>query len=120
MISYSDIASILSLTFMLYLTSQNHLIKLEQLLKDSQLWSEQPPTTLALASSAPFACDTMAFEQWLQFIFIPKMTEIIVQEHPLPTNMALAPMAEQVWQNMAHYHDVICLLRRFDSLLNQH
>jgi uncharacterized protein YqcC (DUF446 family) len=55
----------------------------------------------------------------LQFIFIPKMTELIAQRQPLPTNMALAPMAEHVWQGM-HYGDVlIAQLQQFDTLLSQ-
>ncbi|RPA62764.1 YqcC family protein [Shewanella frigidimarina] len=119
MISYSDLAFILSFMFMLYLASHNYLIKLEQLLKGFQLWSDTSPPVSALTSTAPFSCDVMAFEQWLQFIFIPKMTELVVQRQPLPTNMALAPMAEHVWQGM-HYGDVlIAQLQQFDTLLSQ-
>nr|WP_308424506.1 YqcC family protein [Shewanella ulleungensis] len=105
--------------FMLYLTSKNHLIKLEQLLKQCQLWSDALPSASALASHAPFACDTMAFEQWLQFIFIPKMTELIAQKHPLPTTMAIAPMAEQLWQGMPQRNVIIVHLQAFDVLLNK-
>ncbi|MBB1318254.1 YqcC family protein [Shewanella sp. SR43-4] len=119
MISYSDLALMLSFTFMLYLTSQNHLIKLEQLLKEFQLWSDILPPVSAMTSTAPFCCDVMAFEQWLQFIFIPKMTELVVQRHPLPSNMALAPMAEHVWQSKPHGEVMIAQLRQFDILLSQ-
>ncbi|PKH32097.1 MULTISPECIES: YqcC family protein [unclassified Shewanella] len=119
MISYSDLAFMLSFIFMLYLASQNYLVKLEQLLKEFQLWSDISPPASVMASTAPFCCDVMAFEQWLQFIFIPKMTELIAQRQPLPTNMALAPMAEHVWQGM-HYGDVlIAQLQQFDTLLSQ-
>ncbi|WP_445773799.1 YqcC family protein [Shewanella sp.] len=104
---------------MLYLASKNHLITLEQLLKQCQLWSDTPPSASALASNAPFACDTMTFEQWLQFIFIPKMTELIYRQQPLPSSMAIAPMAEQLWQGMAQRQSVINHLRAFDALLNQ-
>jgi uncharacterized protein YqcC (DUF446 family) len=106
-------------TFMLYLTSKNHLIKLEQLLKDFQLWSDISPSVSAMTSTAPFCCDVMAFEQWLQFIFIPKMTELIVLQQPLPTNMALAPMAEHVWQSKPHGSVMITQLQQFDALLSQ-
>lgn len=104
---------------MLYLASKNHLITLEQLLKQCHLWSDTQPSAAAMASHAPFACDTMAFEQWLQFIFIPKMTELVAQEHPLPTTMAIAPMAEQLWQGMTDYVELIRHLHDFDALLSQ-
>jgi uncharacterized protein YqcC (DUF446 family) len=103
---------------MLYLTSKNNLIKLEQLLKGVQLWSDLPPPVSAMASTAPFSCDVMAFEQWLQFIFIPKMSQLIEQQHPLPTNIAIAPMAEHLWQATPHYHALIELLRDVDCLLS--
>ncbi|WP_137226548.1 YqcC family protein [Shewanella sp. MEBiC00475] len=119
MISYSDLALILSFIFMLYLTSKNHLIKLEQLLKAYDLWSETPPPETAMVSTAPFCCDVMAFEQWLQFIFIPKMTELVVLQQPLPTNMALAPMAEHVWQSMPHGTIMVAQLQQFDAELSQ-
>lgn len=105
--------------FMLYFTCKNHLIILEQTLKQCSLWVDSAPSVHAMASSAPFACDTMAFEQWLQFIFIPKMRELIELEQPLPTNMAIAPMAEHVWQGMTDYAELIRHLHNFDSVLSQ-
>ncbi|GGB62226.1 hypothetical protein GCM10011607_23740 [Shewanella inventionis] len=105
--------------FMLYLTCKNHLIILEQTLKQCSLWSDDAPSKEAMASSAPFACDTMAFEQWLQFIFIPKMTELIQLQQPLPSSMAIAPMAEHVWKGMAQRQILITHLQSFDALLNQ-
>ncbi|MGB6138233.1 MAG: YqcC family protein [Shewanella sp.] len=105
--------------FMLYLTCKKHLIILEQILKQCSLWADSTPSVQAMASSAPFACDTMAFEQWLQFIFIPKMSELIEFQHPLPANMAIAPMAEHVWQGMTDYAELIRHLRDFDTLLSQ-
>ncbi|CAM4372486.1 YqcC family protein [Shewanella livingstonensis] len=104
---------------MLYLTSQNYLIKIEQLLKGFQLWSDVPPPVSDMTSTAPFCCDVMAFEQWLQFIFIPKMTELVAQQQPLPTNMALAPMAEHVWQSVPYGGVMIAQLQQFDILLSQ-
>jgi len=108
----------LSFTFMLYVTSKNNLIKLEQLLKELQLWSDLSPSASAMASTEPFSCDVMALEQWLQFIFIPKMSQLIEQQQALPTNIAIAPMAEHLWQAIPHYHALIELLRDLDCLLS--
>ncbi|MBR9726780.1 YqcC family protein [Shewanella intestini] len=104
---------------MMYVELKNQLVELEKQLKLLQLWSAQAISAQALASTAPFACDTMTFEQWLQFIFIPKMQQLMAAKMPLPTNMAIAPMAEHVWQSMPERHSIIELLRVLDALVNQ-
>lgn len=75
------------------------LVQLEQDLKQLKLWSEQAPSNEQLNSIQPFAVDTLAFEQWLQFIFIPKMTFLIDNKVALPKNMAVLPMAEESFKH---------------------
>ncbi|NKF50233.1 YqcC family protein [Shewanella sp. WXL01] len=96
---------------------QQQLVELESLLKSQQLWSTQAPSAQALASSAPFACDTLALEQWLQFIFIPKMTALIEAGLPLPSNMAIAPMAEHVWDGITERKALIQFIAQLDALV---
>jgi uncharacterized protein YqcC (DUF446 family) len=100
------------------ITCKTYLVELENLLKHHSLWSEQSPSDQALTSTAPFACDTLSFEQWLQFIFMPKMTQLIDCNQALPTQMHLAPMAEQVWQGNGNYQDIISLLSSMDEFIN--
>lgn len=102
---------------MIYASTQDLLVTLQHQLKTHQLWSDTAPTAAELASTAPFACDTLRLEQWLQFIFIPKMQQLVTQQATLPTNMAIAPMAEHVWQSQPQYQSVIALLSDFDTLL---
>jgi uncharacterized protein YqcC (DUF446 family) len=117
MLSYSTFAIVFEPLYMLYEASLTFLVKLEQQLKLLGLWSLTPPSTIALASTAPFACDTLAFEQWLQFIFIPKMQQLIDTQSSLPSQMAIAPMAQQVWQALPERQEIIALLDQFDQLL---
>jgi len=70
------------------------LIDLEQELRVMNLWEFIEPSPDALASTEPFAIDTLTFPQWLQFIFIPKMAFLIDQQ-TLPANCSIAPMAEE-------------------------
>ncbi|GAA0784304.1 hypothetical protein GCM10009193_00760 [Shewanella aestuarii] len=102
---------------MIYEVSLTFLVALEQQLKAGKLWSTTQPSASAMASTAPFACDTLSFEQWLQFVFIPKMQQLIITKSPLPTNMAVAPMAEQIWQNEADKQIIIKQLVKFDQLI---
>ena len=70
-------------------------------LKSLKLWKIQQPSAAELASSAPFCCDTLAFEQWLQFIFIPRITQLIHQQQALPAKIALMPMAEESFKHLS-------------------
>lgn len=88
------------------------LSQLEQDLKHLQLWSEQAPSNEQLNSVQPFAVDTLVFEQWLQFIFIPKMINLVDNKMPLPKNMAVLPMAEERFK----HQQVTALLKTIEQL----
>ena len=90
--------------------------KLITALQQTNMWRAEPPSPQALASQAPFCIDTMAFEQWLQFVFLPRMTTLIGQEVPLPQTMSLMPMAEQSWGARAELVPLLDVLKAFDYL----
>ncbi len=70
---------------------------LEQELRTQDRWDETPPPAAALRSTQPFAVDALSFEQWLQWILLPKLNSLLAQRLPLPTNCAIRPMAEEVY-----------------------
>lgn len=74
-----------------------HLQRLEHELRQLGWWSDIAPDADALHSSAPFCHDSMAFDQWLQWVFIPGIRDILQKKKPLPDNCAIAPMAEIAW-----------------------
>lgn len=104
---------------MLYQQTHEKLQLLTQALQMAHKWSLHVPSREAMASTAPFACDVMPLEQWLQFIFIPRMQWLIDQRQSLPTQIAIAPMAEHVWQALPDLQPVIKILAELDVLLNE-
>lgn len=94
------------------------IIKLEQSLREAQLWSSFAPSQEALQSQLPFALDTMAFEQWLQFVFIPKMSDIINTKSILPVSLQLLPMAEQSPSVTNNQSGVIDVIKQIDSVFS--
>jgi uncharacterized protein YqcC (DUF446 family) len=74
------------------------LIDVEWELRNLGLWSAQRPSDTALSSTQPFAIDTLRFEQWLQFIYLPTLHTLIAQEEALPTACGVAPMIEEVYR----------------------
>ncbi|MGL4476367.1 MAG: YqcC family protein [Shewanella sp.] len=103
---------------MLPVQTSAHLQQLQALMQELSLWQATPIDESALLSTAPFACDTMSFAQWLQFIFIPKMQQLLALGLSLPDAIALAPMAEQAWQGQAQYLPLIQFLQQLDEYLS--
>lgn len=97
----------------------NSLKELESVLKDVDLWDQEPISSQKLTSTQPFSIDTLEAYQWLQWIFIPKMTFLIEQNHPLPRELSVSPYIEEVYKN----HDALELLLKpllnIEALLKQ-
>ncbi|EKE84856.1 YqcC family protein [Idiomarina xiamenensis] len=105
-----------------YQQTQALLDAIEAQLQQLELWQSQPPSAAALASEQPFAVDTLHFHQWLQFILLPRMRALIDGRLMLPENIAISPMAAQVYQ--AHiqqdngYLILVEHIRQLDVLLS--
>lgn len=84
-----------------------------------QLWSEQHPGAEALASTQPFCVDTLGFEQWLQFVFVPTLRGIIASGGSLPETCAVAPMAEMSLSVTVETKVLVDLLRQADTRLGE-
>ncbi len=94
------------------------LIDLEIALQQAQRWTEEPPSPQAMASTEPFCIDTLDFDQWLQFVFLPRMRNVIDHRLHLPEKCEVAVMAETVWPNDRGFLPVIALLRALDECVN--
>lgn len=92
------------------------LLKLEQSLREAKLWSSSAPSIKALQSQQPFALDTMSFEQWLQFIFIPKMSEIVSNKSSLPDELKLLPMVEESLGSVNNLSGLMDVIKHIDSV----
>lgn len=83
------------------------------------LWQEGRPSDEALSSTLPFCMDTLAFEQWLQFVFIEQLQIMMQLGKPLPTNVAICPMAEEAFAHLGETAaNVINIVADIDELLS--
>ncbi|AWM60693.1 YqcC family protein [Stutzerimonas stutzeri] len=92
------------------------LLLIERELRVLGLWGIEPPTPDALASVEPFCVDTLRFEQWLQWIFLPRMKAIVEADLPLPAASGICAMAEVVYRE-ARVVGLLDALRDFDALI---
>ena len=94
------------------------LLLIEGELRQLGWWTVTPPSAQALASQQPFAVDSMAFEQWLQWLFLPRMQQILAGGEQLPSTCGIAPMAEMVLVDRASQaRALLALLGEFDRLI---
>ena len=91
---------------------------LEQELKQLELWQQEPPSAQALASTLPFCIDTLEFHQWLQFILIARLRQMLVLAMVLPGQSALHAMASEVYkEEMMRMQQLVTLLAELDEAL---
>ncbi|MFJ2985950.1 MULTISPECIES: YqcC family protein [unclassified Pseudomonas] len=96
----------------------DHLLLIERELIVQGWWQDEPPSDEALESTVPFAVDTMSFEQWLQWIFLPRMKIIIELGQPLPNASGILVMAETVFVDRPEQsRELRRLLAEFDQLI---
>lgn len=63
-------------------------------MQKTDLWQVAHPEPEALESQEPFCVDTLSMEQWLKFVFIPRMQALLDAGAPLPEACALTPQVE--------------------------
>lgn len=76
---------------------RQQLQQLEAEMRAAALWNALPPSDAAMASTLPFMYDTMLVEEWLQWVFIPRMHALLDAEAGLPGNCSVHPLAEHEW-----------------------
>lgn len=102
----------------------DELLALEQELREQGLWMAQPPSVAALASREPFCVDTLPFEGWLQWVFIPRMGQIVERGQLLPAGCNIQPMGEEAFAHLGRRNaELLAILGRIDRaaerLINQ-
>jgi len=87
-------------------------------LRQHHLWEALPPTLQALQSSQPFCMDTLRFTQWLQFVFIVRIKDIIKSGAPLPMRSGIVAIAEENFKGVSYRTAAIIRpLAQFDALI---
>jgi len=82
------------------------------------IWQEEPLPPEAYDFRAAFGMDTMAFSQWLQFIFIPRVRSIIEEGGKFPSESHVGTQAIREFDGVPEASSLVSLLVEFDGLFN--
>lgn len=94
------------------------LLEVEAALRTGGKWEAHEPPREALSSSIPFCVDTLRFEQWLQWVFLPRMKHILEQRRPLPRKSGILPYAQEYLDKTnPTTGGLLRQIRRFDELI---
>lgn len=94
------------------------LLLIERELRLQGWWDEVCPSAEALSSVEPFSVDTLDFHQWLQWIFLARMKQILEQDLPLPSVSGILEMAQMVYADRAvESLGLRAALKKFDQLI---
>ncbi len=94
------------------------LLEVEAALRTSGRWDSYRPPQEALVSPQPFCLDTLRFEQWLQWIFLPRMKQILELRKPLPRNSGIFAYAQETLRkDDPPAANLLTLIKRFDDLI---
>lgn len=79
------------------------------------LWQETSLRPEQLNFKQAFAMDTMAFSQWLQFIFLPRLREAIAA-NKFPRGSSVGVQAVREFDTVPDTDRLVTLLSEFDEL----
>ncbi len=99
-----------------YSTVQTKLTEIENEMKRIGYWQSQPLRPEQYNFHSAFAMDTMAFSQWLQFIFIQRVQSIIDQRGEFPKSSSVGAQAVREFDGLDETNHLISLLSEFDQL----
>jgi uncharacterized protein YqcC (DUF446 family) len=67
---------------------------IEAQLREHQHWQDNAPDASVFDSTQPFCMDTLEPLEWLQWVLLPRMHQLIDNQQPLPQSFAVAPYYE--------------------------
>ncbi len=92
--------------------------KIEEELKGIGRWQLDPLPDAAFENMGAFGSKSMVLEQWLQFVFIPNVSQIIESEGVFPANSEVAVYAVRNLDGEDEVKTLLELLSEFDGLFS--
>jgi len=101
-----------------YVEAANIIAEIEAEMKRIGYWRAEPLPRDAYDFHQAFAMESMTFSQWLQFILIPRVHQIIEQHGSFPANSMVAVQAIREFDGDENASQLVDLLGKFDRLFS--
>jgi uncharacterized protein YqcC (DUF446 family) len=91
--------------------------RIERELRSLNAWQSEPLPKSAHDSQRAFFADTMTFYQWLQFVLLSRVREVIELCGAFPSESAVGAYAVRELDGFDEAGDLIRVLSEFDDLI---
>jgi uncharacterized protein YqcC (DUF446 family) len=85
-------------------------------MKSQGLWNIERPAAEAFVDMGAFGMKTMAFAQWLRWMFVPNVERLLVVGGPWPHSSSVAVQAMREGDPDEHLAALVPALDEFDQL----
>jgi uncharacterized protein YqcC (DUF446 family) len=92
--------------------------ELENELRRLNRWQQLPLSSEKFEDMGAFGSNTMTFEQWIQFVLVPRIDHIVLDKGELPADSMLATYAVRVFDGDPDASNLISLLNEIDELVS--
>lgn len=89
--------------------------RIEGQLRMQQRWEERAPAQHLLASQQPFCVDTLQFPQWIQWVLLPRLGELLAGNLFLAYRSNILAYASEV---LSDTDPLLALIEHLDRCLN--
>jgi len=101
-----------------YSVVEEKLAAIEAEMRRIGMWQSEPLPEAAYTFQEAFAMDTMAFTQWLQFVFIPRVKSILEAQGEFPSSSSIGTQAIREFDGYDEAGPLMSLLCEFDGLFD--
>jgi uncharacterized protein YqcC (DUF446 family) len=99
-----------------YATVKAAIDAIETEMKSIGFWQAEPLKPEQYHFQQAFGLDTLAYSQWLQFIFIPRVNSIIAEHGQFPKSSSVGAQAVREFDGINEAEHLISLLSEFDAM----
>ncbi len=92
--------------------------QIEEELKSLNRWSDHPLPEEKFENMGAFGCNTMTFEQWIQFVLLDRLHEIVETKGEFPEDSMIATYAVKAFDGDIETGNLQNLLYQLDTLVN--
>lgn len=92
---------------------------IEAELKRTGRWSSTRPHPEDFVDMGPFGMNTLAPEQWLQFVLLPRVRQVVASKGEFPADSAVAAWASRNFDGDPDASALVRLLAEFDALFGR-
>lgn len=88
-------------------------------MKHAGVWDVEEPSGAAYGDMGPFGMNTMAFVQWLRWVFVPNVEALIEKQGPWPRSSSVSVQAAREGDTDPAVDSLVDALSRFDDLFGE-